>query len=317
VLILLFGEILPKIYANRNAASFSLRMSMVLTVLDRLFSVLSVPMQNSTVWLENRLSKSSSNISVDHLSQALELASDSDTSNEEKRILEGIVTFGNTDTKQVMRPRIDIFAIAHDAPFQEVISQVTTKGYSRVPVYQESLDKVIGVLFLKDLLPHLDAEQFDWISLLREPFFVPENKKLDDLLLDFKSQKTHLAVVVDEYGGTSGIVTLEDVIEEIVGDISDDFDDVDLIYSKVDERTYVFEAKTSLKDFYKVIQIEDPSAFEQHKGESETLAGFVLEITKAFPKIGENIRFEGFIFTVESLDKRRLKRLKIKLPAQQ
>ena len=317
VLILLFGEILPKIYANRNAASFSLRMSMVLTVLDRLFSVLSVPMQSSTVWLENRLSKSSSNISVDHLSQALELASDSDTSNEEKRILEGIVTFGNTDTKQVMRPRIDIFAIAHDAPFQEVISQVTTKGYSRVPVYQESLDKVIGVLFLKDLLPHLDAEQFDWISLLREPFFVPENKKLDDLLLDFKSQKTHLAVVVDEYGGTSGIVTLEDVIEEIVGDISDDFDDVDLIYSKVDERTYVFEAKTSLKDFYKVIQIEDPSAFEQHKGESETLAGFVLEITKAFPKIGENIRFEGFIFTVESLDKRRLKRLKIKLPAQQ
>jgi len=245
------------------------------------------------------------------------LASDSDTSNEEKRILEGIVTFGNTDTKQVMRPRIDIFAIAHDAPFQEVISQVTTKGYSRVPVYQESLDKVIGVLFLKDLLPHLDAEQFDWGSLLREPFFVPENKKLDDLLLDFKSQKTHLAVVVDEYGGTSGIVTLEDVIEEIVGDISDDFDDVDLIYSKVDERTYVFEAKTSLKDFYKVIQIEDPSAFEQHKGESETLAGFVLEITKAFPKIGENIRFEGFIFTVESLDKRRLKRLKIKLPAQQ
>lgn len=316
VLILLFGEILPKIYANRNAASFSVRMSMALTVLDRLFRVLSVPMQNSTVWLEHRLAKRASNISVDHLSQALELASDSDTSNEEKRILEGIVTFGNTDTKQVMRPRIDIFAIAHDTPFQEVISQVTSKGYSRVPIYQESLDRVIGVLFLKDLLPHLDADEFEWMSLIREPFFVPENKKLDDLLLDFKSQKTHLAVVVDEYGGTSGIVTLEDVIEEIVGDISDDFDDVDLIYSKIDERTYVFEAKTSLKDFYKVIQIEDPTVFEQQKGESETLAGFVLEITKGFPKVGEQIRFEGFVFTVESLDKRRLKRLKIKLPAQ-
>lgn len=316
VLILIFGEILPKIYANRNAASFSVRISLVLTVLDRLFSVLSVPMQNSTVWLENRLSQRTSNISVDHLSQALELASDSDTSNEEKRILEGIVTFGNTDTKQVMRPRIDIFAIAHDAPFQEVINEVTTKGYSRVPVYQESIDKVIGVLFLKDLLPHLDAEQFDWISLIREPFFVPENKKLDDLLLDFKSQKTHLAVVVDEYGGTSGIVTLEDVIEEIVGDISDELDDVDLIYSKIDDRTYVFEAKTSLKDFYKAIQIEDPSVFEQQKGESETLAGFVLEITKGFPKLGENIRFRGFVFTVESLDNRRLKQLKIKLPAQ-
>ncbi len=172
------------------------------------------------------------------------------------------------------------------------------------------------MLFLKDLLPHLDAEKFDWISLIREPFFVPENKKLDDLLLDFKSQKTHLAVVVDEYGGTSGIVTLEDVIEEIVGDISDEFDDVDLIYSKIDDRTYVFEAKTSLKDFYKAIQIEDPSVFEQHKGESETLAGFVLEITKGFPKLGENIRFRGFVFIVESLDNRRLKQLKIKLPAQ-
>ena len=170
VLILIFGEILPKIYANRHAAAFSLRMSGALSVLDRLFSGLSIPMQRSTIWLENRLAKRSSSISVDHLSQALELASDADTSNEEKRILEGIVTFGNTDTKQVMRPRIDIFAIAHNATFQDVISEVTTKGYSRVPVYQESIDKVIGVLFLKDLLPHLDTEEFDWLSLIREPF---------------------------------------------------------------------------------------------------------------------------------------------------
>ena len=316
VLILIFGEILPKIYANRHAAAFSLRMSGALSVLDRLFSGLSIPMQRSTIWLENRLAKRSSSLSVDHLSQALELASDADTSNEEKRILEGIVTFGNTDTKQVMRPRIDIFAIAHNATFQAVISEVTTKGYSRVPVYQESIDKVIGVLFLKDLLPHLDTEEFDWLSLIREPFFVPENKKLDDLLLDFKSQKTHLAVVVDEYGGTSGIVTLEDVIEEIVGDISDEFDDIDLNYSRIDDRTYVFEAKTSLKDFYRVIQLEDPEVFEYSKGESETLAGFVLEITKAFPKVGEQIHFKGYTFVVESLDKRRLKRLKIKLPAQ-
>jgi len=314
VLILLFGEILPKIYANRNPISVSLKMTPALAVLDRIFSPISRPMQSLSHWLEDRLGSSHAQISVDHLSQALELASTDDTTSEEKKLLEGIVTFGNTDTRQVMRPRIDIFALESTTPFVEVLEKVTQKGYSRVPVYHESIDKIIGVLFIKDLLPHLEESDLDWNTLLRSPFFVPENKKLDDLLADFQNQKTHLAIVVDEYGGTSGVITLEDVIEEIVGDISDEYDDIDLVYSRIDNDTYVFEGKTSLKDFYRVIELDDNEDFEKRKGESETLAGFVLEITKGFPKRGEIIRFNGYTITVESLDNRRIKQLKIKLP---
>ena len=314
VLILLFGEILPKIYANRNPISVSLKMTPALAVLDRIFSPISRPMQSLSLWLEDRLGSSRAQISVDHLSQALELASTDDTTSEEKKLLEGIVTFGNTDTRQVMRPRIDIFALESTTPFVEVLEKVTQKGYSRVPVYHESIDKIIGVLFIKDLLPHLEESDIDWNTLLRSPFFVPENKKLDDLLADFQNQKTHLAIVVDEYGGTSGVITLEDVIEEIVGDISDEYDDIDLVYSRIDSDTYVFEGKTSLKDFYRVIELDDNEDFEKRKGESETLAGFVLEITKGFPKRGEIIRFNGYTITVESLDNRRIKQLKIKLP---
>ena len=314
ILILLFGEILPKIYANRNPISVSLKMTPALAVLDRIFSPISRPMQSLSHWLEDRLGSSHAQISVDHLSQALELASTDDTTSEEKKLLEGIVTFGNTDTRQVMRPRIDIFALESTTPFVEVLEKVTQKGYSRVPVYHESIDKIIGVLFIKDLLPHLEESDLDWNTLLRSPFFVPENKKLDDLLADFQNQKTHLAIVVDEYGGTSGVITLEDVIEEIVGDISDEYDDIDLVYSRIDSDTYVFEGKTSLKDFYRVIELDDNEDFEKRKGESETLAGFVLEITKGFPKRGEIIRFNGYTITVESLDNRRIKQLKIKLP---
>jgi len=314
ILILLFGEILPKIYANRNRASFSVFMSRPLLVLDLLFGFASTPMQKIMEFLEERLAKQKSNISVNHLTHALELASEKDTTQEEKKILEGIVTFGNTDTKQVMRPRIDIFAISNELSYQELLKEIQNNGYSRIPVYQEHIDTVIGVLYVKDLLPYLNDKDYNWVDLLREPYFVPENKKLDDLLVDFQEQKKHLAVVVDEYGGTSGIVTLEDIIEEIVGDISDEFDDDDLIYSKIDHLNFVFEGKTNLKDFYRVTHIEDFSLFEASKGESETIAGFVLEIAQGFPKRGEAIRFHNYKFVVESLDNRRLKQIKVTLP---
>ncbi|MEL6974471.1 MAG: gliding motility-associated protein GldE [Bacteroidota bacterium] len=312
--ILMFGEILPKVYANRNQKEFSLFMVSPISVLNTLLTPLSAPMRHSTIFLQERLGRQKSNLSVDHLSQALELASEGDTTKEEQKILEGIVSFGNTDTKQVMRPRIDIFALNEEMKFPEIIDEIQKNGYSRIPVFSESMDNVLGVLYIKDLLPYLDRKNFAWMSLVREPYFVPENKKLDDLLLEFQEKKIHLAVVVDEYGGTSGIVTLEDIIEEIVGDISDEFDDEDLIYSKLDDYNYVFDGKTALKDFYRVVKIEDEEDFENQKGESETIAGFVLEISGSFPKRGEKVMFDNYSFVVESLDKKRLKQIKVTLP---
>jgi len=220
-LILMFGEILPKVYANRNRFTFAYFMTFPLKVLDFLFSPLSLPMRSATIYLYNKLGKQKSNLNVGHLSQALELTSEGDTTMEEQKILEGIVSFGNTDTKQVMRPRIDIFALNEEMKFLEVLTEIKTHGYSRIPVFTQNMDNVLGVLYVKDLLPYIDRKSFNWMSLIREPYFVPENKKLDNLLLEFQTKKNHLAIVVDEYGGTSGIVTLEDIIEEIVGDISD------------------------------------------------------------------------------------------------
>ncbi len=313
-LILMFGEILPKVYANRNRSAFAHFMAYPLRVLDFLFSPLSLPMRSGTLFLYNKLGKQKSNLSVDHLSQALELTSEGDTTKEEHKILQGIVSFGNTDTKQVMRPRIDIFALSEDMKFLEVLEEIQQNGYSRIPVFSENMDNVLGVLYVKDLLPYIERKTLNWMDLIREPYFVPENKKLDDLLLEFQEKKNHLAIVVDEYGGTSGIVTLEDIIEEIVGDISDEFDDEDLIFSKLDDFNYVFEGKTTLKDFYRVVKIEDETEFEQQKGESETIAGFVLEIAGSFPKKGDIVAFNAYRFVVEGLDKKRLKQIKVTLP---
>jgi putative hemolysin len=313
-LILLFGEILPKIYASRNRVKFAKLMAYPIKVLDVLFSPLSLPMRAITLTIHSRLGKQKSNLSVDQLSQALELTSHQDTSAEEQKILQGIVSFGNTDTKQVMKPRIDIFALSTQDTFEEIIPQIIEKGYSRIPVFNENIDNIQGILYVKDLLPYTNKTNVIWTELLRNPFFVPENKKLDDLMSEFQERKVHLAVVVDEYGGTSGLISLEDVIEEIVGDISDEFDDEDLIYSKLDDKNYVFEAKTALKDFYKVIKLEDDSLFEDQKGEAETLAGFVLEISGKFPKRNSKIKFENYLFSIEALDKKRIKRLKITLP---
>ncbi len=312
-LILLFGEILPKIYASRNKISFSSFMAYPINVLSTLFSPLSHPMQSITLFMENKLGKQKSNISVDQLSQALELTSEEDTTQEEQKILQGIVTFGNTDTKNVMRPRMDIFALSEESPYSEIMPEIIAKGYSRIPVYKESIDHITGVLYVKDLLPHLDRKQFDWVSLKREAYFVPENKKLDDLLNEFKDRKMHLAIVVDEYGGTSGLISLEDIIEEIVGEISDEFDEDDLEFSKLDDTTYVFEGKTPIKDFYRAIKLENTESFESVKGEAETLAGFLLEISKGFPKKKEVITFNNYSFTVEAFENKRIKRIKLSI----
>jgi len=313
-LILLFGEIIPKIYASRNSVKFSSFMARPLKVLDVVFSPLSLPMRFVTLQLHKKLGKQRSNLSVDQLSQALELTTHEDTTQEEQKLLKGIVSFGNTDTKQVMRPRMDLFALKVDTPFETIISDIVENGYSRIPVYEESIDTVTGVLYVKDLLPHLNKKSFNWTSILREPFFVPENKKLDDLMVEFQNKKVHLAVVVDEYGGTSGLVSLEDIIEEIVGDISDEYDDEDLIYTKLDDNNYSFEGKTPLKDVYKIVGItEDAEAFEARKGEAETLAGFVLEISGGFPRIGSKINFKNYVFTVEALERKRIKQVKLTL----
>ncbi len=309
-LILLFGEILPKIYASRNNIKFATFMALPLSVLDVVLSPISIPMRSVTAAIHKKLGKQKSNLSVDQLSQALELTSDEDTSKEEQKILQGIVSFGNTDTKQVMRPRIDIFALNIEQEYTEILPEIIKNGYSRIPVYEENIDQIKGILYVKDLLPHIDKKEFDWTSLIKAPFFVPENKKLDDLMAEFQEKKVHLAVVVDEYGGTSGLISLEDIIEEIVGDISDEFDDEDINYSKLDDYNYVFEGKTALKDFYKVINLEDDAVFEDKKGEAETIAGFVLEISNSFPKLRSKINFENYAFTIEALDKKRIKRVK-------
>ncbi|MCZ6593566.1 MAG: gliding motility-associated protein GldE [Bacteroidetes bacterium] len=312
-LILLFGEILPKIYASRNKISFSSFMAYPINVLNTLFTPLSNPMRSITLFMEERLGKQKSNISVDQLSQALELTREEDTTQEEQKILQSIVTFGNTDTKNVMRPRMDIFALNEDASFEDIMPEIISRGYSRIPVYKESIDTITGILYAKDLLPYFDRETFEWQSLKRETYFVPENKKLDDLLNEFKDRKMHLAIVVDEYGGTSGLISLEDIIEEIVGEISDEFDDDDLVFSKLDDTTFVFDGKTPLKDFYKAVKILDIKPFEDAKGEAETLAGFLLEITRGFPKKNEIITFHNYSFTIEAFENKRIKQIKISI----
>lgn len=312
-LILLFGEILPKIYASRNRMSFSLFMAYPISVLNVLLSPLSNQMRAVTIYMEERFGKQKSNLSVDQLSQALQLTSEEDTTQEEQKILQGIVTFGNTDTKNVMRPRIDIFALNEEMSYQEILPEIISHGYSRIPVYQESMDHITGILYAKDLLPYFDRTDFDWLTIKREAYFVPENKKLDDLLNEFKDMKMHLAIVVDEYGGTSGLISLEDIIEEIVGEISDEFDDEDMIFSKLDDHTFVFEGKTPLKDFYKAIRLEDPKVFEDAKGEAETLAGLLLEISRGFPKQNEVINLNEYTFTIEAFENKRIQQIKLSM----
>ncbi|MCR9153127.1 MAG: gliding motility-associated protein GldE [Bacteroidetes bacterium] len=312
-LILLFGEVLPKVYATKNAQGFSLRMCGLMLVLRRIFKPLSLVLVRSTGIFEKRLQKRSEALSVDDLSQALEITSNEESPQEEQKILEGIVKFGSTNVKQIMKPRMDVVTLDREKEYREVLQVILDSGYSRIPVYRDNFDTVEGVLYIKDLLPHIDApDNFDWHQLLREPFFVPENKKIDDLLREFQDRKIHLAIVVDEYGGTSGIVSLEDIIEEIVGEISDEFDDEELFYSKLDDRNYVFEAKIHLTDFFRVVEAEE-SDFERYLDEVETLAGFLLEVAGKFPEKNEEFDFKHYRFKVESLEGRRMKRIKVSI----
>ncbi len=310
-IILLVGEVVPKVYATTNPMRVAQLMAGPLLVLRTVFSPISAPMVRSTSFLEKRYRKRNSQmISVDSLGHALELTQDASTTDEEQRILRGIVKFGNIDVRQIMRPRTEVVAFEKGITFKELLAEIVESGFSRVPVYDETLDRVIGVLYIKDVLPHINKEDHEWHSLLREPYFVPESKKLDDLLKEFQDEKVHLAVVVDEYGGTSGIITLEDVIEEIVGDITDEYDDEDLIYSKLDDRTWVFEGKVPLTDVYRILGVEG-QLFEEHRGDSGTLGGFVLELTGRIPRKGEKVDLQNYTFVVESSDNKRIRRVKV------
>jgi len=312
--ILLFGEILPKVYANRNPISFSKKMALPIQILDKyIFFFLTIPMSMMTEFIQKKLVFKSTNLSVDKLSDALELTDKSETSKDEQKILKGIVSFGSIETKQVMKPRIDVFSVSKDLTFDELIKQVREEGYSRIPVFEEKIDKIVGVIYLKDLFPFLDEKDYNWNQLIREPYFVPENKKLDDLLSEFQQLKIHFAIVVDEYGGNSGIITMEDIVEEIVGELKDKFYQEDLSYYKIDSNNYIFEGKTNLKDFYRVIQIKDETIFENKKGESETMAGFILEQFGYFPKKGSVLKVNNIKFKIEDIDRKRIKKIKITL----
>ena len=314
-IILLFGEIFPKVYANRNSIAFAKKLSRPIKVLDQyILFFMTLPMSRMTRFLEKKLGNRNNDFSVDQLSQALELTSDNETTKEEQKILKGIVSFGNIDTKEIMCPRVDVFALSKKENLNEIIPKIIKNGFSRIPVFSENLDKIDGILYVKDLLPHFNNFNFDWKKLLKEPIYVPENKKLDDLLNEFQQKKIHLAIVVDEYGGTSGIITLEDILEQIVGDISDEFDELSLSYSQIDPKNYVFDGKTSLKDFYKIIKTDNDNIFEENKAEAETLAGFILENTQKIPKPGKSFSFHGYKFLIESIDKKRIHRIKVTIP---
>lgn len=310
--ILLFGEILPKVYANRNPISFSKKMALPVQFLDKyIFFFLTIPLSKMTEFIQRRLVFKSTNLSVDKLSDALELTDKSDSSKNEQKILQSIVSFGSVETKQIMRPRVDVFSVSVELSFKELLDQIRKKGFSRIPVYKKQIDKIIGIIYLKDLFPHLNKKKFDWKKLIREPYFIPENKKLDDLLKEFQQLKIHLAIVVDEYGGNSGIITMEDVIKEIVGELNVDFFQEDLSYTKIDNNSYIFDGKTNLKDLYKILKISDKAAFENKRGDSETLAGFILEQKGYFPKKGSALSFKNLKFIVVEIDRKRIKKIKI------
>lgn len=312
-IILLFGEVIPKVYATKYNVGLAKMMSSALIVLRTLASPLSYLLVSSSSLIDRRIKKKTDSISVDHLEHALNITKDVAESEDEKKILEGIVKFGNTDAKQIMTPRVDVIAFDISITYQELRAQILDAKFSRLPIYEDTFDQVKGIIYVKDLLKHLDEEDLVWQDLLRPAKFIPENKKLDDLLSEFQESKNHMAIVVDEYGGTSGVVTLEDVLEEVVGDITDEFDDEDVVYSKLDDQNYVFEGKTPLMDMYRIIGING-DRFEEEKGEADTIAGFCIEQAGKILLKNEKVIFEEVVFTVEAADKRRIKQIKVTLP---
>ncbi|MEX1003641.1 MAG: gliding motility-associated protein GldE [Crocinitomicaceae bacterium] len=312
-LLLLFGEVIPKIYATKNGMQLSLTMAKPLYFVGNFppLSWLKTALVKGTALISNTGKKKSVRISTDELTQAVELAIGETEDQSEKKIWQDIVRFGEKDVKQIMKPRVDVEALEISLSYKEVYEILRKTNFSRIPIFRDSFDNIEGVLYIKDLLPYLDEEDdFEWQKLMRDPFFIPENKKIDDLMVNFQEMKMHMAIVVDEYGGTSGIVTLEDVLEEIVGEITDEFDDDDLTYSKLDDNNYVFEGKISLIDLYKILEI-DGDEFEEAKSESDTLAGFIIEQAGKILKKGERVKFNNYTFTIEAADMRKLKRIKM------
>lgn len=314
-LLLFFGEIMPKVYAARNNLPTALFMAYPLVWLQKMFTPVTSLLILSSTFVKKRTGTRRANISMDDLSDALELTSDE--FDEDEKILKGIVNFGNLNVSAIMRPRMDVTAIDIKSGFSQIIPVIISSGFSRIPVHSESFDNVKGILYAKDVLPYMNnPDSFKWQSLLRPPYFVPETKKINDLLKEFQIKKIHMAIVIDEYGGTSGIVTLEDILEEIVGEITDETDEDEVLYKKLDEKTFVFEGKILLNDFYKVLELED-DLFEDVRGESETLAGLILELTGEIPEKDQTINYGSFTFRIESADRRRVKQIRVELNKEQ
>jgi putative hemolysin len=311
--IVFFGEIVPKVYANQARVPFALTLAPILSFFSSILQPVSWFLMAFSNLIEKRVELKGYSLSVDELHQALELTTE-DTPNEEKDILRGIVNFGTLSVKQVMRSRMDITAIDAKMDFHELMDKINKSGYSRIPVFEETIDNILGVLYIKDLLPFIEKdEDFAWKDLIRKSFFVPETKKVDALLKDFQKMRVHMAIVVDEYGGTSGLVTLEDLIEEIIGEINDEFDDTsDFFFQEIDNDTFIFEGKVSLNDFCKKLEL-DSQVFEDVKGESESLGGLLLELNSKLHKNGTKIKFEDFEFTVLAVDSRKIKKVKVHL----
>lgn len=312
IMIVLFGEIVPKVYASQNNLTVARKTARLAQLGLALFRPLAMLLVNMSNLIDKRIQRRGYKLSVDELSQAVELTGASATV-EEKEILKGIVNFSNLMARQVMRARLDISAVANNLPFSELLAQINASGYSRVPVYDESLDQLEGVLYIKDLLPHIHQDDsFQWQALVRPAFFIPENKKVDDLLQDFQKRRVHMAIVVDEYGGTRGLVTLEDIIEEIFGEINDEFDDEHPSgYRREDVRTVVFEGKMSLPDVCRVLNV-DSTTFEAVQGDSESLGGLLLELFKKLPQAGDETTYEGFVFQVLSADDKRINEVRVR-----
>lgn len=311
-LLLLVGEVVPKVFATSYPLALLKITAIPLEVLNSFLVTVKITplLLKSTAIFDKHSKLNAHNVTMDDLQHALELTSKKELETEDHKILEGVVKFGNTDVKQIMTPRVKAVFVDMSSSLAEVIALIKETRFSRIPVYEESIDVVKGVLFAKDLLPHLDKERMDWNTLIRAAIFVPENKKIDDLLTEFQAVKMHMAIVVDEYGGVSGLVTLEDVIEEIVGDISGEFDEDDLTYSKLSDTCFVFEGQTSLNNMYRVLGV-DGVDFEEEKGEADSVAGFVLEIAGRIPLKGESLKFKQYTLTIESADRRRIKSVKV------
>ncbi|MCG8698870.1 MAG: gliding motility-associated protein GldE [Bacteroidales bacterium] len=304
-LILFFSEILPKIYASRYSVGFARFTAYGLQLFTRFFWPFATVLIKTTSVVDNRLVKKTKNLSIDELSNALELTEN--TLVDEKGLLKGIVKFGNIDVSEIMRSRVDVVAVEVSTPFSELVNTVNESGYSRIPIYENTFDEIKGILYIKDLLPHLNKEDdFKWQNLLRPTYFVPESKKINMLLKEFQSNRIHMAIVVDEYGGSSGIITMEDILEEIVGEITDESDDEEVTYQKIDSNNYIFEGKTLLNDFYKVLEYDD-SFFDEVKGEADTLAGLILELRGEIPKKEDKLSYKNLTFSIKEVDKRRIK----------